>query len=809
MNSFYIFGYQYEEEQEETIKQVSATVIFCSCEDIDEGDLHNEVKAYYEEHYQTDRIFVIGSSKNEERLRQVFIDRQDLTFKGIPKRQATAFSDSINLFSFDKDGKLNHFHGQSDLTVFQKTYLNEGLTQIFKSRGGLIVSEDTHHYVFPSGKHCDRFLRTGNILLYSPEVFFIAFALLKHFDENKYSRIYCDTSSINSIAFALFNLKNSFLQHPRNVSIESFSSYDGLYTNPQQYTKDSFLLISASTSTNIIKYILDKQTVIERDNIVVLYYLSGGASDYANVKDQVLCNLTKSETNPNGIEAYPTYLKHGCKLCERGSYAVPVSGDVFLLEAPKINKILLAKPDRDSNLSKFVNQFKSVQKSQTVLKVHYKDRLTDKYEVYIDFVQIIRHIRGTEYCRDFKRKLNHYIQQYVPANTRYLLHLMDEGSKELANYIFEQIAPNYTAERCPVILDQDSLEQMDRTHAGTVVVVGSCISNGKNLLYISRALRPFENLRIIYFIGIVRMSSSVYTTTLISNLKMGRYGADTHGFVPIETMYCNNNAKLTPWIVELEFLKDVIQFINNCTDSYPEALAYFEERKSMLNRAAGDQSRGLCQQLFFPRITTTPREELELQKGFAFWDFPKYMDDVVQSDTFFTISNILNTLRNSDKPDRQLKQAVYTRNLLDPANFNRFNDGIIQASLLRAARAEELAYAMDYEISQEMFNILETVITYHKQQQGEALLEFLYAIATKKMTMDHTHLRAVLDLVNQKCTHEFFKCMAAYIQKKLIDEPEELRRRPLSPPELTVIEPIREERLERKTPSLTRKVQPE
>ncbi len=333
---------------------------------------------------------------------------------------------------------------------------------------------------------------------------------------------------------------------------------------------------------------------------------------------------------------------------------------------------------------------------------------------------------------------------------------------------------------------------MDRSIPGAVVVIGSCISNGKNLLYISRALRPFENLRIVYFIGIARTSCSSYTTTLTSNLKMGRYGPDTNGFVAVETMYCNNNAKKTPWLEEVEFLKDIIQFINRGTEPYTDALAYFETRKTMLNQASGDRSRGLAQELFFPRITTTTPEPLELQRGFAFWDFTDYMNNVVQSDTFFTISNILNSLRHSGKTDRQLKQAVYIRNLLDPANFNRFNDGIIQASLLRAAKAEELAYAMDYPTSQEMFNILETVITYHEQQQGEALLEFLYALATRKITLDEAHLRATLALVNQKCSRELFRCMAAYMQKKLIDEPEELRRKPLGPSETVQVELIPE-----------------
>jgi hypothetical protein len=624
-------------------------------------------------------------------------------------------------------------------------------------------------------------------LLYSPEIFFIAFALLPHFDEEKYSRIYCDTSSINSIAFALFDLKNSFLPIKHKVSIESFSSYEGLYKNPQQYTKDSFLLISASTSTNIIKYILDLQSTIDRDNIIVLYFLAGQA-DFGNVKDQVLCNLTRSERNPNGIPFYQTFSESNCELCKSGSYAVPVSGDVFLLEAPKINKILLAKTDRDNNLSKFVWQFKSFNKESTILKVHYKERTQNKYEIYIDFEQIVKNIVETQNCKEYKTKLHDYIHQYIPGNTKYILYLMDKGSEKFANYIYEYIKPLYNDTSLPILLDQDHIDNINLEDTGTVLIAGSCISNGKNLLYISRALRKFDKLRIVYFIGIVRTSSKEYMTILKNNLSMGRYGAETHSFYAVETMYCSNNSKSSPWMKELDFLKGIINFIQDKLPTYNNSLLYFENRKSFINTGAGDEYRGLSVDLFFPRLTTNPNDPLGLRKGFAFWDFMDYEKHIVQSDTYFTISSILNSLRNSENTGRHLKQAVYVRNILDPANFNRFNDGIIQASLLRAAQSDELSYDMNSDTSQEMYNILETIIIYHKQQQGEALMEFLYAIAIKKLTLFESHLRSVLQLVNEKCDEELLLCIAAYIQLKLIDEPAALKSKPLPPKmEITIL----------------------
>jgi hypothetical protein len=127
-----------------------------------------------------------------------------------------------------------------------------------------------------------------------------------------------------------------------------------------------------------------------------------------------------------------------------------------------------------------------------------------------------------------------------------------------------------------------------------------------------------------------------------------------------------------------------------------------------------------------------------------------------------------------------LRQAVYVRNLIDPHNFSRFNDGVIQASILRSASADELAFAIDNSSSQEIYNTLETMITYYEQEQGEALLEFLYAIAIKKLTLSRSHLVDILSLINSTCKKEIFECFRSYIQENSIDEPERLRSEPFA-----------------------------
>lgn len=778
MNNFYLYKFSYNKKEKGNDKVVSASVIFCDKETINEDYLKSEIKIFYEQNYQTDEIFVIGSSNIKERLKQVFIELQDKTFIGIPKKQETHLSDCLYLLTFDKAGKLKCDNGKIIPNEFLKSYLNEGLQNIFIKRGGLITSQGAHHFVFPSGKHCDRFLRTGNILLIGSEIYFIAFSLLRHFDEAKHDQIYCDTSSINSVAFALSELKNRFVkpENRKQISIESFSSYEGLYKNENSYTENAFLIISASTSSNILAYIKNSHKMLDIKNIVVLYYL-GEQQNYLSIADNIMCNLTQSKSNPNGIAYYPTYKSDNCDHCIRGSYPVEVIGDVFLLEKPKINKVVLKVSDPEKYLSDLLRQFKSVKRNHNVFKVNYKETYNSnfKYEVYINYYEILEGIKKGHYG-DYKKKLDDYINQYVPSNTKYLITLNDIASDQLADYILDKIKANYNQSSLPKKITQDDLPRIEIATEGTALVVGSCIANGKNLLFVSRALRKFDTLRIVYFIGISRTKNKEYLTFLKSNLKQGSYGSESSSFIEIESIFCNNDAQNTSWLSEIQFLK---KFIEYAKDEYPncEGIDFLSERKKILETSTGDSQRGLANKLFFPRfIKGNKQEELNIRKNFAFFNFNNYAEDVSQADIYFTISNIINSLRNSngnaDKLDRTLKQSVYIRSILDPANFSRFNDGIIQASILRAAYSEELSYGIDNDISHEMTNALEKIIKYCDDEQGEALLEFLYAIAIKKMTLAKVHLEKIIELLKDRKEDDLIKCFASYIDKNILNPQE-------------------------------------
>jgi len=78
----------------------------------------------------------------------------------------------------------------------------------------------------------------------------------------------------------------------------------------------------------------------------------------------------------------------------------------------------------------------------------------------------------------------------------------------------------------------------------------------------------------------------------------------------------------------------------------------------------------------------------------------------------FTNASVLQRLRaNAFVPgERRIISNWFQQTILAPGNFGRFNDDVIQASLLRAAHPYELNFADSAEESRELGRLLRRVI---------------------------------------------------------------------------------------------------
>lgn len=752
------FIYQYEDLVSSN-KKLKVTVLFIHQTKIDsQNELAQELNQFFHENSITDKLVVIVPKYLDKLSLEFFKTSRDVTFQRVPGNSAEYFKKNLMIFEFDSVGTFILIDGRR--TVNEKKFisnlLRSGSTIIFKTNGGLVESTPDHHFVFPSNKHCSKFIRTGNVLINQAEIFFIAVQLLIHVSDRKV--IYCDTSSINTLPYLALELKRRFKQDFECPIVHSFESYEVFEKSRNSFHPNSLVLISSSTSGNIIERLVSDNRA-KVDQIQVIFFL-GPEIKFKVHSQNIICNLTRNSKFNLGIDEFETFgANDECKLCKvQHSRPILINSDVFLTIQPKIERHLLkVNPEYYSrNVGLFVERFKTLYPDKSVIKVYYKDdnKPDNNYEIYFDIVYLLENIH---FFKKFNEALNKNIDKYIPANTKYLLHLPDIGSQKLAEYILSKIPLSIKPE--VIKLSHNFTDSLKEEEAGTVVIVASCITTGKKLLQISRLMRKLNRLNLVYFVGIYRPLNSEFSDELTGDLKKGKDKSDERPFVPVETIYCSIKQTETSWEMEKLFLEELFGSIDEENEN--ELYDYVNERIDILRR--NKESKGFCDTLF---LKTIRNSDLKLRPNFAFWSF-KYDDTTIsQSEVYFTISTLLSNLeQNQITSPPSLKQTNYVRNMLSPRNFHRFNDGIIQASLLRSGKTEYFAYDLDRELSLQMKEFLFSIIDNYNSEDGEALMEFLLSIGIKRLKLGKDDLKEVLEKAID-CDNKIISKFSEYIRYK-------------------------------------------
>lgn len=776
MKKCYIFSFIHEISiPKQGKKQINSLILFFPYKNIerDREDIQVQLREYFYKNVPPDRIIVICPEFNRPDVTSIF-NKTSTIYSYIPHFDGDTFDDNVTAVSIDKNGIFTTFIG-AELPVDQINEIyDRGLTKIFNANGGLIISKSAHHFVFPSGKHCDRFLRTGNVLIHGADILFIVSALIKKFQGRRFENIYCDTSSINSLAYSYITfLKELDNDYTTCVRVESFGSYKLFEESKFTSERGSLFLISSSTSGSIIRRMIDdKRRNIELENIAIIY----GLSVEDSFSGQVICDLSFDKIkNPEGLAEFKSFnpLKGvQCDLCKDSSKPIEVQGDVFLLEKPNVVGQLVSKPDAPAFLSKMSPFFEKPPKSKnSILKCYFKDDGEDKkYDVYIDVAQMLdewknRNTDKALFTKIFD-KLEKYVLQNVPASIKYMIVLSDKASTTLAEIISEILNQNGLAFNNDNIIKDYDLTKIDKTQKGTIAVISSSIVSGRNLLFLSRALREFETTyQRMFFTFVNRTQNPKHFDFLESNLGLGEFGKGTNRIINVEKMFCTDQAYETSWHAELDFIKEIEQFCDSKDDEFSKTLEYCRQRVRLLNESG--LYRGLINNLFFP--STVNDKILEIRKGFAFAPSYQYFTSrSTQSEIYFIISCIINELRIQGRLD----QSEYVRNVLDPGNFIRYNDGIIQACFLRAATNDELRYDLNDEMGAQMKRVLGDMIIHFGDSHSEGLNEFFYAIAIKKLRLKESILIDCIMLLQDQKTYlnkdSILKGLIGFIKEKVL-----------------------------------------
>ena len=753
MRHFFLFRLPISESD----KYRRSLAIYCSV-GFDYQAFENPFREHIEIEGRSDYIYLLGAKKDFDNLKKIE--------KIIDERESFGpFKAKVELILFDISNISNrvHFDGSekygSNAELNSNLFRFEGMWSILERHKGLLKSTSTHHYALPSGKHSNQYIRVANAMIDYAEIEFIALFCLKDVDsitELKY--IYCDTGGIIPVAGAVCHLVSYLSGSPKCITYESFSSYDVLRADKKYRfgsAENSLFLISASAFGGLVDDLRRRYQSLQSAKMIYLY-------SFRRLEGRtVLCEI--EEKSKDKITAMA---EGNCDLCRSGSIPLRIKGDHL---QPEDNQDTESITIRQADAPKWLDEFMMFLKEKKLVSVNHRRSSihtqltqTSAHEIFIDLQNVFEEL-GKKNKLDaewsnFKCRLGQLLNNAVSCKVKRIIHLDNPGSKIFAEYIKSDMELSGDVKIIPFNL-KDNAKYFSQKFAqenckDNTLVVASVVSSGRELLGLSQVLRNLQcNHGITYIVGLDRLSSSSIRREFQSNLTFGEQPNDFGLFVvkSIELPH-SNESSVTVWDQERQFLNDnLLPMIETLTDSQGgEAIKGIKERIDILQNS---HNSGLINDLYWK---SSQGNVLKLRPDTAFLKKKNYQDDwFSQADVYLLVTALLHQLRhgeNGNHSKRSLQQHAHQNKILSPVNFDRFNDGVLQASLLRAANAAELDYK-----EKKFSMMMRELILYLTQQEslaqnggpGEALREFILCIAMGKMQLALEDIKSINDAVTQ------------------------------------------------------------
>jgi len=746
MYECFLFDFQSPPLSADRRQRVS--VVFSPVGAFDMQSLKGPLRGFFDQVMPPDVVLLVGTDADAQGIKHL-VESEEL-HDYLPAFTRYSSPPAVCGLCQSADGKFAAY-GQAvasnKLTEmsFIELMLREGLVEIFKRRGGVLEAGRTYHYVKPSGKHCDRFIRTGNTLIRSAEVGFVAFGALRYLTRNV-PHIYTDTAAINVVAYAMVLLRKRLDPHFRAPTIDSFSSYQELEKFSFDLATESLFLISASTSCDLERELLGCQA--SQNRIVTLFYLGDRQEN-----SKILCDLTKRTASASGFDVINSHPRENCPWCRQGLPIVEIIGDQFLPENPKVIPVLVRKEDSPKWLREFTREFVG----RGIIRTYYAatpDVPDQRQEIFLDLAPLFdgncQHSAASSNKEnlgdsDFVKSLDRLLVQTLPASLRRIIYLDDSASQALAQRARRLFKNSLNSDQDIAVINAKEVQANLAAHKqerGTTLVVAGVVVSGRRLMAVSQSLRQIQTNRSIqYLCAVVRTQTKEQHEEVRNNLQYGEQGPADYDFHFVRRIFLADET-----LVRSSVWDDEVDLIKKLEARYPndqDFLKAIRSRKQMLASALNQDERGLGENLFWRRPFDA--QILKLRPNFAFWDFPYDNLSITQADVYFTIISILHALRQSEGAHPGRLEQGHHHAIISPRCFDRFNDGVVQASFLRAAKPVELDYTSDEQHSLEMQRVLDFAFTNLCNELGEASVEFLVAMALRHLRILPKHAKSTLD----------------------------------------------------------------
>ncbi len=559
-----------------------------------------------------------------------------------------------------------------------------------------------HGYKFrkPSGKRVDLFLRAGNMLSKPDLLLPFCYLLLCKLPKTVRT-IYIDSFTILSFALRIQSLISHFSRQVCGKSliipsIEVFRSYDVDTEFRLPNSEDYYIVISASSSNDLLKKLVNHHSA-NSSKIVHLLGVSPSGSELSNNSihfiDEQVDTSKVSPTKEIGISTEEFMISHG--------------NPIRVLLTMKH----VCREHADELGDKFYQ--KCLQISLSGQEVGYGPCSTFSMR--------------TDTQHNWSERFSTWIKQTVsfeiPIITGAIIHLDDPMSKKMA----EEISDHEFFENRILKISCSELDNFNSRlqNCSSVTVVAFQDPGLHQFGIIAIKLRKYLKLHRNFILGYAFPETEEQFNRMVSDIRhapklVPKYRFSKFFVFPVGSLNSHES-------IRNDYGINHDQLENLDPDIHPNVIERMKQ--------------GIRFSVFFPSLDGN---NLQLRHGSIFFSSNRNCDieheksTISQNVVYLAVTLALQHARN---PNNNLPNNLtfdsnpYIKSVIDPKMFWRYNDGILQAAMLRALSPSELDFAASTEMSAQFREIAIAILTDAENSNGEAAIEIVAAVASKKVQL--------------------------------------------------------------------------
>ncbi len=624
-------------------------------------------------------------------------------------------STHVLLCVFDEYGGLKHLStiGSAPASVDYKKLSEEvvtkGLMSLALKRKDSVILKAPPGTVFrkPSEKRFEEFIMASELGVHYSDNQFIAFSLLSKRPVGHISDIYIDTANIAKYVEPLiYYLKRFSSESEPYFRYFSFGSYGGKAQIRPSAPEGVWVIISASVS-NDLAGTLSKDWGVSPDQLTTIL-------SYTSLKSngRILVNISD-------LSDASAQNSHMSSLLD-----VQIMGENFSAEIGEPRSVIIKKRHgTGTNIEESIEPFKASGLFSCNKFIPEKSLLCSIS------------INESNFCEE---ELSDWVSSVVTweaaiATAQVLYDHHSVLALLMANQAKEKLQE--LGGKCVSLLPLSEIKKIDLN--SPIVIMSGIARTGRTLLQINRDLRSLKHSSYRLFLVPYAVFSSLHEmktmrASLIHAGKGKRYRLSV-----LHEIFIGHNETKSSWELELSL-------IGTFKDDF------WKKRKKHLE-TQGDGLQG--------RIGVCPKDKdgrLDFTDGMVFWS--KYDAKMVDPEAvYITIASILQKLR--EQPHNvaavdSLQSHTYQHAVLSPENFDRFNDGLIQSCLWRAAYSTELDYRNSDSVSRTFKDVLAHLCERYSKGEKTGAVDLLVGIAVGKIKLNKDSLTGLVKLARQYLKHD-------------------------------------------------------